>query len=125
MGTPLEEIVFGIGGGIPGGKRLKAIQTGGPSGGCLPVHLLNLPVDYEALAEAGSIMGSGGMVVIDEDTCIVDLAKYFISFTQKESCGKCVPCRVGTSQMLRILERITRGEGKPEDIEKLRKLGKR
>lgn len=123
MGTTLEEIVFGIGGGIPGGKRIKAVQTGGPSGGCLPARLLNLPVDYETLAQAGSIMGSGGMVVVDEDTCIVDLAKYFLSFTEKESCGKCVPCRLGTHQMRNILERITRGEGKLEDIDELLALG--
>lgn len=119
MGTTLADIVFGIGGGIPGGNRIKAVQTGGPSGGCLPARLLNLPVDYETLAEAGSIIGSGGMVVVDEDTCIVDFAKFFLSFTQKESCGKCVPCRVGTRQMFHMLERITRGEGKLEDIEKL------
>ncbi len=122
MGTSLWEIVHEIGGGIPGKKRLKAVQTGGPSGGCLPVSFLNLPVEYESLAQAGSIMGSGGMIVLDEDTCMVDLAKYFLSFTQQESCGKCVPCRVGTRQMLNILERITRGEGELSDIEKLQRL---
>ena len=100
MGIPLQEIIYGIGGGIPGGKRFKAVQTGGPSGGCLPASLLNLPVDYDSLTKAGSIMGSGGMVVMDEDNCMVDVARYFISFTQSESCGKCVPCRVGTKQML-------------------------
>ena len=122
LGTTLWEIIYEIGGGIMGGKRFKAVQTGGPSGGCLPASLLNLPVGYDSLAQAGSIMGSGGMVVVDEDTCIVDLARYFLSFTQEESCGKCVPCRVGTRQMLGILERITRGEGKEGDIEQLLRL---
>jgi len=122
MGMPLADIIFDIGGGIIGGKRFKAVQTGGPSGGCLPASLLNLPVDYESLAEAGSIMGSGGMVVTDEDTCMVDLAKFFLAFTQVESCGKCTPCRVGTKHMLMILERITAGEGRPEDIELLERL---
>lgn len=122
MGIPLSEIIFGIGGGIIGGKAFKAVQTGGPSGGCLPASLTHLPVEYESLAQAGSIMGSGGMVVVDEDTCMVDLARFFISFTQAESCGKCVPCRVGTRQMLSILERITRGEGVPGDIETLEQL---
>ncbi|MDP2932322.1 MAG: NADH-quinone oxidoreductase subunit NuoF [Chloroflexota bacterium] len=119
MGTPLHEIIYDIGGGIPGGKRFKAVQTGGPSGGCLPVSHLNLPVDYESLTGAGSIMGSGGMVVMDEDTCSVDIARYFISFTQSESCGKCVPCRLGTKQMLDILNNITSGKGKLEDIDLL------
>jgi NADH-quinone oxidoreductase subunit F len=123
MGIPLQEIIYGIGGGIPGGKRFKAVQTGGPSGGCLPASLLNSPVDYESLAQAGSIMGSGGMVVMDEDNCMVDVARYFISFTQAESCGKCVPCRVGTKQMLAILEDITHGRGKLEDIDLLLELG--
>lgn len=122
MGTTLREIIYEIGGGIPNGKRFKAVQTGGPSGGCLPAELLDLPVDYETLTQAGSIMGSGGMIVIDEDTCVVDLAKYFLSFTQAESCGKCAPCRVGTRQMLDILERITRGEGQDGDIDKLQQL---
>ena len=119
MGISLQEIIYGIGGGIPGDKRFKAVQTGGPSGGCLPASLLNLPVDYESLTEAGSIMGSGGMVVMDEDTCMVDIARYFLSFTQAESCGKCVPCRLGTKQMLDILEDITNGKGKLEDIDLL------
>jgi NADH-quinone oxidoreductase subunit F len=122
LGSSLWEIIYEIGGGIMGGKRFKAVQTGGPSGGCLPASLLNLPVGYDSLAQAGSIMGSGGMVVADEDTCIVDLARYFIAFTQEESCGKCVPCRVGTRQMLGILERITQGGGKEGDIEQLLRL---
>jgi len=119
MGTPLYEVIFGVGGGIMHGKRFKAVQTGGPSGGCLPVDLLGLPVDYESLAGAGSIMGSGGMIVLDEDTCVVDLARYFVEFTQSESCGKCVPCRLGTRQMLSILKDITAGRGQPQDIELL------
>ncbi|MDH5695765.1 MAG: NADH-quinone oxidoreductase subunit NuoF [Dehalococcoidia bacterium] len=123
MGIPLQEIIYGIGGGIPDGKRFKAVQTGGPSGGCLPASLLNLPVDYESLTKAGSIMGSGGMVVMDEDICMVDVAHYFLSFTQAESCGKCVPCRLGTKQMLNILEDITNGQGKLEDIDLLLNLG--
>jgi len=122
MGMPLAEIIYGIGGGIPNNKRFKAVQTGGPSGGCLPASLLNLPVDYESLTGAGSIMGSGGMVVMDEDTCIVDIARYFLSFTQAESCGKCVLCRLGTKQMLDILEDITNGKGKLEDIDLLLEL---
>ncbi|MBA7487054.1 Ion-translocating oxidoreductase complex subunit B [subsurface metagenome] len=122
MGMPLKDIIYGIGGGIPDGKRFKAVQTGGPSGGCLPASLLDLPVDYESLAGAGSIMGSGGMVVMDEDTCIVDVARYFLSFTQAESCGKCVLCRLGTKQMLDILENICNGNGKAEDIDLLIEL---
>jgi len=123
MGIPLREIIYEIGGGIPGGKKFKAVQTGGPSGGCLPEAYLDKSVDYESLTEAGSMMGSGGMVVMDEETCMVDIARYFLSFTQAESCGKCVPCRVGTKQMLDMLERICQGEGKPEDIDLLRELG--
>jgi len=122
MGITLREIVYEIGGGIPEGKELKAIQTGGPSGGFIPTNLLDLSVDYESLAEAGSIMGSGGMVIMDEDTCMVDTAKFFLSFTHAESCGKCVPCRCGTKQMLDILEDITNGEGRPGDIELLEEL---
>jgi NADH:ubiquinone oxidoreductase subunit F (NADH-binding)/NAD-dependent dihydropyrimidine dehydrogenase PreA subunit/(2Fe-2S) ferredoxin len=123
MGITLREIIYGIGGGIPNDRKFKAIQTGGPSGGCLPAAMLDLPVDYESLAQAGAIMGSGGMVVTDEETCMVDFARYFLSFTQAESCGKCVPCRVGTKQMLDILEKITHGQGKPEDVDLLVELG--
>lgn len=119
MGTPLRTIIFEIGGGILGGKKFKAVQTGGPSGGCLPASFLDSPVDYETLAKAGSIMGSGGMVVLDEDTCMVDVAKYFLSFTMMESCGKCIPCRWGNKQLLDILEDITNGRGRPEDIDLL------
>ncbi|MBN1806848.1 MAG: NADH-quinone oxidoreductase subunit NuoF [Sedimentisphaerales bacterium] len=123
MGTTLKEIIYDIGGGIPNGKKLKAIQTGGPSGGCLPEEFINTPVDYESLAEAGSIMGSGGMIVVDEDSCMVDIAKFFLEFTQNESCGKCTPCREGTKRMFEILTRITSGKGQPGDIEKLERLG--
>ena len=123
MGTTLRQIIFDIGGGIPGGKSLKAVQTGGPSGGCLPVEYLDTPVDYDSLAKAGSIMGSGGMIVIDEDSCMVDIAKFFLEFTQNESCGKCTPCREGTKRMLEILTRITEGRGREGDIEKLERLG--
>jgi len=123
MGIRLREIIYGIGGGILGDKRFKAVQTGGPSGGCLPASQLDLPVEYESLAEAGSIMGSGGMVVMDENNCMVDVARYFLTFIQSESCGKCVPCRNGTKQMLDILENICCGRGRPEDIELLLDLG--
>jgi NADH:ubiquinone oxidoreductase subunit F (NADH-binding)/NAD-dependent dihydropyrimidine dehydrogenase PreA subunit/(2Fe-2S) ferredoxin len=121
LGTSLREIIFDIGGGLQ--KPFKAIQTGGPSGGCLSEEFLDLSVDYEALTAAGSIMGSGGLIVMDEDTCVVDLAKYFLDFTQKESCGKCTPCRVGTRHMVEILTRITQGEGSAEDLLALRTLG--
>jgi len=119
MGTPLSRIIYEIGGGIPRGKQLKAVQTGGPSGGCIPARFIDLPVDYETLAGLGSIMGSGGMVVLDETTCMVEVARYFLSFTQAESCGKCTPCRLGTRQMLEILTRITEGKGREEDIDTL------
>jgi len=121
LGTTLRAFIFEIGGGVQ--KPFKAIQTGGPSGGCLSEEFLDLTVDYESLASAGSIMGSGGLIVMDEDTCIVDLAKYFLDFTQKESCGKCVPCRVGTRHILEILQKITNGEGVPDDLLALRTLG--
>jgi NADH:ubiquinone oxidoreductase subunit F (NADH-binding)/Fe-S-cluster-containing hydrogenase component 2 len=123
MGISLREIIYGIGGGILGGKKYKATQTGGPSGGCLPTSFLDSPVDYESLAAAGSIVGSGGMVVMDENTCMVDVARYFLNFTQSESCGKCVMCRLGTKQMLDILEEITHGKGRPGDIELLLEVG--
>lgn len=119
MGTSLSKIIFDIGGGIPGGRRLKAVQTGGPSGGCIPARFPDTQVDYETLSLLGSIMGSGGMVVMDDTTCMVEVARYFLSFTQAESCGKCVPCRLGTKQMLEILTRITRGRGQEGDIETL------
>lgn len=122
MGTTLREIVYDIGGGIPGNKKFKACQTGGPSGGCLPVELLDTPVDYDSLISVGSMMGSGGLIVMDEDTCMVDVARFFLDFTQDESCGKCVPCREGTKRMLEILERITKGEGTMEDIDLLEDL---
>ena len=123
MGIPLREIIYGIGGGILDDKKFKAVQTGGPSGGCLPASKLDLPVEYESLASAGAIMGSGGMVVMDEETCMVDVARYFLSFTQSESCGKCVPCRAGTKHMLDILEKTTRGEGTLEEIDLILSLG--
>jgi len=122
MGITLREIIYDIGGGVLEKKEFKAVQTGGPSGGCLPASFLDTPVDYDSLIEAGSMMGSGGMVVMDEDTCMVDVARYFLDFTEKESCGKCVPCRLGTRQMLTILEDIVEGRGKPGDIELLEDL---
>ncbi len=123
LGTPLGEIIFDIGGGVPHGKAFKAAQTGGPSGGCIPRQYLNVPVDYESLTELGTIMGSGGLIVMDEDTCMVDLAKFFIEFCQDESCGKCAPCRIGTTRMQEILDRITKGEGREGDVELLIELG--
>ncbi|MGB9678194.1 MAG: NADH-ubiquinone oxidoreductase-F iron-sulfur binding region domain-containing protein, partial [Candidatus Ratteibacteria bacterium] len=123
LGTPLWKIIYEIGGGPFKGRKIKGVQTGGPSGGCIPVEYFNTPVDYETLAELGSIMGSGGMIVIDDKVCIVELARYFLDFCQKESCGKCVPCRIGTKRMLEILERITKGKGEISDIEKLEKIG--
>jgi len=125
MGIPLREIVYDIGGGILNDKKFKAVQTGGPSGGCITEELLDTPVDYESLTRAGSIMGSGGMIVMDEDTCMVEVARYFLSFTQEESCGKCTPCREGTRHMLTILQRITAGEGVEEDIEILEDMGRK
>jgi NADH:ubiquinone oxidoreductase subunit F (NADH-binding)/(2Fe-2S) ferredoxin/NAD-dependent dihydropyrimidine dehydrogenase PreA subunit len=123
MGTTLKEIIYDIGGGIPNNKKFKAIQTGGPSGGCLSEEYLDTPIDYDSLAKAGSIMGSGGMIVIDEDSCMVNIAKFFLEFTQNESCGKCTPCREGTKRMLEILTRLTEGKGQEGDIEKLERLG--
>jgi len=124
MGITLREIIYDIGGGIPNNKEFKAVQTGGPSGGCVPANLLDLPVDYESLTEAGSMMGSGGMVVMDEDTCMVDVAKYFLAFLKDESCGKCTSCREGLEQMYDIVERITKGNGKEDDIVLLQNLGR-
>lgn len=123
MGIPLRTIVEEIGGGVLGGKPFKAVQTGGPSGGCIPAKHLDLPVDYEHLAEVGSIMGSGGMIVIDEESCMVDVARYFLTFTENESCGKCVPCRMGTQHLLRILTDISKGKGTLQQIETLRLIG--
>ncbi len=123
MGITLREIIYDIGGGIPGGKRFKAVQTGGPSGGCIPEEHLDLPVDFDALTAVGSMMGSGGMIVMDEDTCMVDVAKYFLGFLKEESCGKCVPCREGIKRMHHILTEITEGRGKPEHLEILEDLG--
>jgi NADP-reducing hydrogenase subunit HndC len=123
MGITLREIIYEIGGGIPKGKKFKAVQTGGPSGGCIPASLIDLPIDYESLTEAGSMMGSGGMIVMDEDTCMVDVAKFFIQFTNDESCGKCSTCREGSEAMLEVLTRITEGEGREGDIEFLEELG--
>ena len=122
MGTSIGEIIFDIGGGVPNGKRFKAAQLGGPSGGCIPAEHLNLPTDYEAISKVGAIMGSGGLIVMDEDTCMVDMARYFMDFCQDESCGKCTPCRVGTKRMLQILERICHGQGRLEDIPLLERL---
>ncbi|NLN71067.1 MAG: NADH-quinone oxidoreductase subunit NuoF [Chloroflexi bacterium] len=122
FGIALREISYDVGGGIKGNKKFKAVQTGGPMGGCLPESYLDLPVDYETLGEAGSIMGSGGMIVMDEDTCMVDIARFFMEFTQDESCGKCVPCRVGTHRLLEILEGICDGHGTEEDLEELQEL---
>ncbi|MBO8169254.1 MAG: NADH-quinone oxidoreductase subunit NuoF [Thermoanaerobacteraceae bacterium] len=124
MGITLREIIFDIGGGIKEGKQFKAVQIGGPSGGCLPAEKLDLPIDYDSLIDAGAMMGSGGLVVMDETTCMVDLARFFLTFTQNESCGKCTPCREGTKRMLEILTRITEGEGKEGDIETLERLAK-
>jgi len=122
MGITLRDIIYGLGGGIPGGKKFKAVQTGGPSGGCIPEEQLDMQVDFDQLAKAGSMMGSGGMIVMDEDTCMVDVARYFLDFLSDESCGKCVPCREGIRQMLKILTSITRGKGKEGDIERLEEL---
>jgi len=122
MGTPLRQIIEVIGGGIPNGKKLKAVQTGGPSGGCIPASLIDTPVDYDSLAAIGSIIGSGGMIVMDEDNCMVDIARFFLDFTVDESCGKCVPCRIGMKRTYELLEKIIAGNGEVEDLEKLSEL---
>ena len=123
MGITLREMIYEIGGGIPEGKQLKAVQVGGPSGGCIPASLVDVPIDYEELTKAGSMMGSGGMVVMDEDTCMVDVARYFMEFLEEESCGKCFPCRVGTQRMREILTRISQGQGTGQDLTLLEDLG--
>jgi len=122
MGTTLRQVIFDVGSGIPGGKRFKAVQIGGPSGGCLPESALDLPIDFNSLTQAGAMMGSGGMIVLDEDDCMVEIARYFLEFTQRESCGKCTFCRLGTKQMLEVLNEITKGRGKIEDLDMLSQL---
>ena len=122
MGTTLREIVEEIGGGIPGGKKFKAAQTGGPSGGCIPASCIDTPIDYDSLIAIGSMMGSGGMIILDEDTCMVDISKFYLEFTADESCGKCTPCRIGTKRLLQLLTKITEGKGEPEDIVKIEEL---
>lgn len=122
MGTPLRDVIYEIGGGCPNGKAFKAVQTGGPSGGCIPAEHIDIPIEYDTLVQIGSMMGSGGMIVLDEDNCMVDIAKFFLEFTCDESCGKCPPCRIGTKRMLEILDNITKGKGKEGDIEKLEEL---
>ncbi|MGN0793524.1 MAG: NADH-ubiquinone oxidoreductase-F iron-sulfur binding region domain-containing protein, partial [Aristaeellaceae bacterium] len=124
MGTTLREVIYDIGGGCPNGKAFKAAQTGGPSGGCIPASELDIEIDYDNLLAIGSMMGSGGMIVMDEDNCMVDIARFFLDFTVDESCGKCAPCRIGTKRMLEILERIVEGKGQDGDIEKLEDLAK-
>nr|NGX28981.1 NADP-reducing hydrogenase subunit HndC [Candidatus Anoxychlamydiales bacterium] len=123
MGTSLDEIVNNICGGVPDNKKLKAVQTGGPAGGCIPANLIHTKVDYETLMEVGSIMGSGGLIVLDENDCMVAIARFFMSFSQDESCGKCTPCREGSVRMLEILDRIIEGKGEMQDIDKLKRLG--
>ncbi|MGB4034103.1 MAG: NADH-ubiquinone oxidoreductase-F iron-sulfur binding region domain-containing protein, partial [Christensenellales bacterium] len=122
MGTTLRTVIEDIGGGIPGGKKFKAAQTGGPSGGCIPAKYLDIPIDYDNLIEIGSMMGSGGLIVMDEDNCMVDIAKFFLEFTQEESCGKCTPCRIGTKRLLEYLEKITSGKADLQDLEDMEKL---
>ena len=122
MGTTLRHIIEEIGGGIPNGKKFKAAQTGGPSGGCIPAHLIDTPIDYDNLLEIGSMMGSGGLIVMDEDNCMVDIARFFLDFTVDESCGKCTPCRVGTKRLLEILDKIIAGKGELEDLDRLEEL---
>ena len=123
IGSTVKEVIFDIGGGIPKGRAFKAVQMGGPAGGCVPAQFLNLEIDYDTVQRIGAIMGSGGMVVMDENNCMVEIARFFLSFTQSESCGKCAPCRLGTTQLLEILTRITRGQGRLEDIDTIRELG--
>jgi bidirectional [NiFe] hydrogenase diaphorase subunit len=122
MGLSIRDVVFKLGGGIPEGRKFKAVQTGGPSGGCVPEQYLDMPVDYESLASVGSIMGSGGMIVMDETSCMVDVAKFFMDFCTSESCGKCVPCRVGTAHMLDLLEKIAAGQARQEDLDLLERI---
>ena len=122
MGTTLRQVVFDVGSGIPKGKGFKAVQIGGPSGGCLPESALDLPIDFDSLTEAGAMMGSGGMIILDEDDCMVEIARYFLEFTQRESCGKCTFCRLGTKQMLETLTEFTKGKGEIEDLDKLSQL---
>jgi len=122
MGITLRRLIYDIGGGIRGGKKFKAVQTGGPSGGCIPEQYLDIPVDFDELNKLGSMMGSGGMIVMDEDTCMVDIAKYFVNFLKEESCGKCVPCREGLTRMSEVLSNITQGKGKKEDLDLLEDL---
>ena len=122
MGTTLREIIEEIGGGIPNGKKFKAAQTGGPSGGCIPASLMDTPIDYDSLIAIGSMMGSGGLIVMDEDNCMVDIAKFFLEFTVDESCGKCTPCRIGTKRLYEILDKITKGQGTMEDLDRLEEL---
>ena len=122
MGTTLREVVEEIGGGVPNGKKFKAAQTGGPSGGCIPASQMDVPMDYDNLIAIGSMMGSGGLIVMDEDNCMVDIAKFFLEFTVDESCGKCAPCRIGTRRMLEILEKITKGQATMDDLDRLEKL---
>ena len=122
MGTTLRTVVEDIGGGVPGGKKFKAAQTGGPSGGCIPASLIDTPIDYDNLMAIGSMMGSGGLIVMDEDTCMVDIAKFFLEFTVDESCGKCTPCRVGTKRLLELLNKITEGKGTMEDLARIEEL---
>ena len=124
MGTTLREVIEEIGGGVPNGKKFKAAQTGGPSGGCIPLEHYDVPIDYDNLIAIGSMMGSGGLIVMDEDNCMVDIAKFFLEFTVDESCGKCTPCRIGTRRMYEILDRITKGQGEPEDLDRLENLAK-
>ena len=122
MGTTLREVIYEMGGGIPKGKKFKAVQTGGPSGGCITTENLDISIEYDTLVSIGSMMGSGGMIVMDEDNCMVDVARFFLDFTRDESCGKCTPCRVGTKRLLEMLEKITEGKGTLEDLDKLEHL---